>query len=98
SSSTEEQRPFAELRVPAPRGEEGSRKRPGKGPLEYRLNGQPTGKPLPSQPPKVIVVEGDDRSTFEPERDAQGNYKRRKPPWWSLNKEAEPLRYVDGKG
>src|SRR5262249_32052768 len=96
-TSTEEQKPFAELRVPTRTGEEEVyRKMPGR--VEYRLEGRAKGKPLPSRPDKVVVVEDGERSTFEPERDDEGKVKQRKPGWWSLNKEPEPLRYVDAKG
>ncbi len=93
SSSTESQKPFDELRVPGPGGrEEVYRRRPNG---EYRLDGKTRGKLLPATPPRIVVVEDGQRYTFEPERDEQGNFKRRKVPGGSSE---EPLLYRDEKG
>jgi hypothetical protein len=97
-SSTEDQKPFAELRVPTVGGEEVYKLRSAAGRPGYRLAGRAKGGTLPATPEKVIAVEGDHRYVFEPERDAQGHIKRRTPPWWGLNRQPEPLRYKDEKG
>jgi hypothetical protein len=93
TSSTEETKRFTELRVPGPANREDVyRLRPGTRD-DYRLNGLPSGQRMPSTPEKIIAVDGDQRYTFEPERDDKGNFKRGK------NKaSAEPLRYRDEKG
>jgi hypothetical protein len=92
---SETTKPFDELRVPLPGGgEEVYKRRPGST-LEYRLKGQPRGKPLPGTPSRIIVVEDGERYTFEPERDEQGNFKRRKVPGGDSD---EPLVYRDEKG
>src|SRR5260370_40604665 len=48
---------------------------------------------MPGTPPKIVAIDGEQRYTFEPERDDKGNFKRGK------NKAGdEPLRYRDEKG
>ncbi|MFO0842734.1 MAG: hypothetical protein U0797_10115 [Gemmataceae bacterium] len=76
-SSSQDDKPFPELRVPnASGGEDVYKLRPGtRG--EYRLDGVSGGKQLPTRPAEVVVVEGSDRSVFKPERDEKGNYKQR---------------------
>jgi hypothetical protein len=101
SSSTEDAPPFPELRIPKPGGGEDvfllrPNRRPGDR-LEYYLNGQVTGKRLPHRPEKIIVVEGDDRSIFEPERDEKGKFKVRTRSSF-FGSSTEDLRYIDGKG
>jgi hypothetical protein len=95
SSSSESAERFNELRIPNPSGgDEVYKRRPGtRG--EYRLNGLPGGKPLPSTPPSIVVIESGQRYTFEPERDEEGNFKRHKVAGSSGE---EPLRYTDEKG
>jgi hypothetical protein len=93
SASTGPDTQFDELRVPGTDREEVYRRRPGT--REYRLGGLPSGKPLPSTPPRIVVVEGDQRYTFEPERDEQGNFKRGKA---AVGRGEENLRYRDEKG
>jgi hypothetical protein len=88
SASTEQETQFDELRVPTGDHEEVYRRRPGTR-SEFRLNGLPSGKPLPSTPSRIVAVEGEQRYTFEPERDDKGNFKRRG---------GESLRYTDEKG
>jgi hypothetical protein len=92
SSSTEQVKQYDELRVMVTKGKDDVyRRRPGTS--EYRLNGLPSGKPLPSTPPAIVVIEEGQRYTFEPERDEKGNFKRRKGGGGD-----EPLRYTDEKG
>jgi hypothetical protein len=87
-SSTEESDRYAELRVPITGGEDVYKLR--QTGHEYRRNGDPKGTLL-TTPEKIIAVEKNgDRSTFEPERDAQGKFLRRRG--------SEPLRYIDEKG
>jgi hypothetical protein len=96
-SSTEEGKPFPELRVPKPGGgEEVYRRRPGAG-LDYYLDGKATGKKLRGRPERIVVVEDGERYTFEPERDAKGNFKVRTSRSW-FGSTQENLRYFDGKG
>jgi hypothetical protein len=97
-SSSEDQKPFPELRVPTASGQEVYKLRSGAGRPEYRLSGRAAGRPMPTAPEKIIAVDGEQQWVFEPERDAQGHLHRRSPPWWSLNKQVEPLRYKDEKG
>jgi hypothetical protein len=99
SSSTDDSKRFDELRIPRDKGEDVYRHVTSSGSRgEYRLKGQPTGKVLPSRPKRVIVVEGDERYTFEPERDAKGNFKTRTTSSWFGSSSSEELRYIDGKG
>lgn len=89
TTSTEQVKQFDELRVPVSQErDEVYRRRPGTR-SEYHLDGLPSGRPLPSTPPKIVVEENGERYTFEPQRDAQGHFKRRP---------GEPLRYLDEKG
>jgi hypothetical protein len=98
-SSTETSKPFAELRVPRGKGKGEDVYKLIRSPREYHLNGQPSGKPLPSRPPSIIVVEGGERYTFEPERDSKGNFKTRpKASSWFGSAQTDPLRYIDGTG
>lgn len=96
-SSSREDKPFPELRVPnASGGEDVYKLRPGtRG--EYRLGGVSGGKQLPTRPAEVIVVEGSDRSVFKPERDDKGNYKQRTTSAFGRETK-DPLRYLDEKG
>jgi hypothetical protein len=90
STSTRSPEPFKELRVVEGNTEKVYVRRKGTG--EYHLPTQPDKK-LGGTPPHVIVEENGKRSKFEPERDAQGKFKRRK------NRSGqEDLRYVDEKG
>jgi hypothetical protein len=95
-TSTEDNKPFPELRIPTNRGEEVYRLRPGAR-LDYRLNGQANGKPLPSRPPHLIVLEDGEKIHFEPQRDAHGNFKT-KSTSSVFGSSEEPLRYTDNKG
>jgi hypothetical protein len=97
-SSTEDKKPFPELRIPTAAGEEVYKLRSVGGRHEYRLKGLTSGRPLPSRPARLVVREGEEKSTFEPERDAEGNFFQHRPPWWSLSQRVEPLRYIDEKG
>jgi hypothetical protein len=101
-SATETRKPFPELwipkRGPGQEGDEVYKLRPGGGRIEYLQGGLPSGRPLPERPPRITVLEGEEKSVFEPERDAEGNFYQRQPPWWSLNRQPEPLRYMDQKG
>jgi hypothetical protein len=97
-SSTDESKRFDALHVPRDKGEDVYRLVPGGTRGEYRLNGKATGKVLPSRPKSVVVVEGDERSTFEPERDAKGNFKTRSTSSWFGGSATEQLRYIDGRG
>ncbi len=91
-SSTEQVRHYQELRVPIARGRDDVYKlRPGTR-NDYR---RADGKTLPSTPPVIVVMEDDERYTFEPERDEQGNFKRHKVPG---GRSDDPLRYRDEKG
>lgn len=96
-SASEESKPFPELIVPSGTGRQVVYKlRPGtRG--DYRLDGLPSGKQLPTRPAEIIVVEGSEKSVFKPEVDAEGHYKQRSTT--SFGRETkEPLRYVDEKG
>jgi hypothetical protein len=98
-SSTETSKPFAELRVPKTPGPGEDVYKLMRGTHEYRLNGQPSGKPLPSRPSRIIVVEGGEKFTFEPERDSKGNFKtRQRASSWFGSSQSDPLRYIDGTG
>jgi hypothetical protein len=97
-SSTDDSKRFDELRVPRDKTEDVYRLVRGGARGEYRLKGQPTGKVLPSRPKKIIVVEGDERYTFEPERDAQGNFKARTTSSWFGSSSSDELRYIDNRG
>jgi hypothetical protein len=98
SASRENSPPFAELRIPKHSGgEDVYRLRPRTN-LDYRLNGRPDGKPLPTRPQRIIVVEGEERYTFEPERDAKGNFKTRTTSSWFGSSQSDDLRYIDNKG
>jgi hypothetical protein len=88
-TASEEIKPFPELHVPRPGGFDVYKLRPGTGRPEYRLSGLPSGRLLPDRPEKIIIPEGEGTSTFEPERDGQGNFKVR---------QGEYLRYRDAKG
>ncbi len=96
-SASEESKPFAELQVPSSTGKlEVYKLRPGtRG--DYRLNGLPTGRPLPTRPSEIIVVEGSEKSVFKPERDAEGHFKQRAVTRFG-HETQEPLRYVDERG
>ena len=94
TSSTETTKAFTELRVPDEAGrEEVYKLRPGTR-HEYRLEGLPSGRPMPATPPVIIAVEGEERHVFKPELDPKGNYLRRQ----AGRGVQEPLRYVDEKG
>lgn len=95
-SSVEDAKSFAELHIPTPRGEEVYKLRPGTR-SDYRLNGLPTGKPLPSRPSQVIAVAGDQKATFKPETDASGKFKQRTATRFG-HESKDPLRYVDESG
>ena len=95
-SSTEDTAAFPELRIPTATGEEVYKPVPGKR-NDYHLNGQTRGQALPSRPPKLDVVEGDKRSTFEPERDDKGNFKQQTSTRFGRESK-EPLRYIDEHG
>lgn len=87
STSTKSPKPFDELRVIEDNVEKVYVRSKLTG--DYHLPNQPTRK-LTSRPDHVIVEENGKRSKFEPERDADGNFKRRK------NRTGEEsLRYVD---
>jgi hypothetical protein len=96
-SSAEDAKPFPELRVPGPGGQEKVyRLRPGtRG--DYREDGLSSGKPLPARPREVIVTEETERSVFKPERDEKGNFKERTVVRFGREVK-EPLRYIDEKG
>jgi hypothetical protein len=98
SSSTVDSKPFPELRVPGKKGEDLYKLVPGT--REYRLKGQPTGKVLPSRPERVIVMEGEERYVFEPERDAKGKFKMgtASSSSWLGSAATDELRYIDQKG
>jgi hypothetical protein len=99
SSSTDDSKPFPELRIPKDKkGEDVYRLVPGTR-TEYRLNGHPTGKVLPSRPNYVIVVEDGERHVFKPERDDKGNFKARSASSssWLGSAATEELRYIDEK-
>ena len=95
-TSTEESAAFPELRVPTTAGEDVFKLRPGTR-NEYRLDGRPTGRHLPGRPVAVIVVEGEKRSTFKPDRDAKGNFKVETSTRFG-REASEPLRYIDENG
>jgi hypothetical protein len=97
-SSSEDSKPFTELHVPHAKGEDVYKLRPGTGRPEYRLNGLPKGRLLPNRPDKIVVIENGEKHTFEPERDAQGNFKQRQPSSWGISRQTEPLRYLDNDG
>jgi hypothetical protein len=98
-SSTETTKPYAEMRIPKAQGTGEEVYKLIRGTHEYRLNGQPSGKPLPSRPSRLIVVEGGEKYTFEPERDSKGNFRMRPvSSSWFGSSQTEALRYVDGKG
>jgi hypothetical protein len=90
-SSTEKVKQYPELRVLDGKGKELVYKLQQPGNI-YRL---PGGKALTGTPPAIVVIEGDDRYTFEPERDAERNFKRRKVPG---GRSEDPLIYRDQKG
>ena len=96
-SPVEHREPYEELRV-VTRGRKEPEvyklRRSARGGWEYRRD----GRQLPSRPERVLVREGDQTYTFEPERDAAGNFKVRTPPWYSLSRQSEPLRYQDERG
>jgi hypothetical protein len=87
---------FPELRVPSATGEEVYKPIPGKL-NEYHLNGQTRGQALTARPPMLIVIEGDKRSTFKPERDEKGNFKQQTSTRFGRESK-EPLRYLDESG
>jgi hypothetical protein len=91
SVSSEDSKPFPELRV----GKEVYKLQPGT--RQYSLGGTKSGKPLPSRPSEVVVVEGDVTSTFKPERDEKGNFKQRVTRQFGQESK-EALRYIDEKG
>ena len=96
-TSSEDSKPFPELRIPKSGGEEVYKLRPGtRG--EYRLNGLPGGKALPSRPPEVIVLEDGQKVTFKAERDDKGNFKQRETRTMFGVTATSPLRYVDDRG
>lgn len=95
-SSVEDSKSFAELRVPTPRGEEVYKLRPGTR-SDYRLNGQPGGKGLPSRPAQVIALDGNDKAVFKPETDASGKFKQRTATRFG-HESKDPLRYIDEQG
>lgn len=95
-SSTETTAAFPEMRVPTATGEEVYKPIPGRR-NEYHLNGQTRGQALTARPPLLIVVEGDKRSTFKPERDEKGNFKQATSTRFGRESK-EPLRYVDESG
>ncbi|MFO0876483.1 MAG: hypothetical protein U0840_03840 [Gemmataceae bacterium] len=96
-SSSEDSKPFPELRVPTAAGKEEVYKlRPGTR-VEYRLGGLSSGKLIPSRPPEIIVGEGADRAVFKPERDDKGKFKQRTTSAYGRESK-EPLRYLDEKG
>jgi hypothetical protein len=98
STSTDNSEPFPELIVPGPRGEEVYRLVPPNARLDYRLKGQPTGKVLPTRPKSIIVIEGDEKYIFEPQRDDKGNFKTRSSSSWFGSSQNEELRYIDSRG
>ena len=95
-SSREESTAFPELRIPTATGEDVYKPSPGKR-NDYHLNGQTQGRPLPARPPLLVVVEGDKRSTFKPERDAKGNFAQQTSTRFGRESKEE-LRYIDENG
>lgn len=96
-SASDQSKPFPQLIVPSATGKEEVYKlRPGTRD-EYRLDGLPTGRRLPSRPSEIIVVDGSDKYVFKPERDENGNFKARTTTHFGTPKE-EPLRYLDEQG
>ena len=84
-SGREDHKPYEELRIPGEGGVEDVYKlKPSARGREYYKG----DKPLPSRPGKIIVLEGDQRHVFEPERDAAGHFKE----------ERGQLRYRDERG
>jgi hypothetical protein len=72
--SSERQAPYPEIRTVNVDGNEEvyhfSKGARGEG--QYRTKG---GKPLTARPPQIIVHEGDEKVVYEPDRDANGNFK-----------------------
>ena len=97
-SATEPGKSFPELTVTSTTGKpEVYKLRPGTRD-DYRLNGLPSGRRLPTRPAEVAVVEeGSEKSVFRPERDEAGNFKQRSATSFGRERQ-EPLRYVDEKG
>jgi len=52
------------VRITAPKGRE-----------EFRKGGKVNGELLPARPDEIIVPEGDEKTSFKPDRDADGNFK-----------------------
>lgn len=96
-SSSEDTKFFPELRVPVPGGREDVYKlRPGtRG--DYRLDGLTSGRPLPTRPPEIVVMEEGQRAVFRPEKDEKGNFKQRTTTGFG-RESREPLRYRDESG
>ncbi len=87
-SATENQKPYAEMRVPNAAGVEQVYKRvQGDVRAEYRLDGKPKSPQIPPQPSKIIVVQGEERLVFE----RQPEEKRAR---FSLNKTEPRIHYV----
>src|SRR5262245_33340124 len=61
SSSTEDAKPFPELRVPAAGGREEVYKLRGGSRGDYRVGGVSSGKSLPTRPAEIIVLEGSEK-------------------------------------
>jgi hypothetical protein len=80
-SAREEQAPYKELIIETNDGEKTYTLKKEAGHWTYRRD----GKEIPTRPKKVIVVENDVRSVFEPETDDKGKFKA------APN---QPLRYV----
>jgi hypothetical protein len=92
--STEDQKPYPELRVPVGQKENVYKLQPGRGRPEYRLDRKLGGAPLPSQPEKVIALDGEEKLVFERQPEPARH-------WWNLAPAgSEPRRYVarDSKG
>jgi hypothetical protein len=98
-NSTETTEPMKVIRVPDGNGNEKTYRPVGK-PATYYEKGNTRLQELKSasSPKYIIVVEGDEESKFEPERDADGNLLRRKTTVWGVAQVEEPLRYVDENG
>jgi hypothetical protein len=97
-SSSEDSQRFPELRIPKADTKDQYevyqlRQRNG----EYRLDGKPNGKLLPQRPDRIMVIEEGEKSIFEPERDAKGNFKVQTSKSF-MGEGSQYLRYIDGKG
>jgi len=58
-----------------------------------------SGKPIPTHPDRIIVKEGGEEVIFEPERDANGNYKvRTESPFSPWPSRQRALLYHDSRG